>query len=411
MSDVLIVGGGAAGLMAACSASQAGANVTLFEHNEKLGKKIYITGKGRCNLTNDCSCDEFMREVARNPRFLFSALSVFSPQDLMRFMEDNGLPLVTERGRRVYPASYKASDVTRTLENVMRARHVRILLNQGVKQVLTENGHVTGIETVDGDIYRGDRVILATGGLAYPSTGSTGDGYRMAQSLGHTLVRPVPSLTALETQETWPQQLQGLSLKNVSVVCLKGKKTLYEGMGEMLFTHFGVSGPIILEMSCHLPDDVQGVPFSLNLKPALTQEQLTLRLQREFDEQPRKHLATVMETLLPSRFAALFPQIAGVDGQKTCAGLTRQEREQIRSTLQCVPLTIRGRRPFAEAIVTRGGISVKEVYPATMESRLVSGLYLCGELLDLDAHTGGYNLTIAFSTGYLAGQSAAQQNP
>ena len=408
MADLLVVGGGAAGLMAAYSAAKEGAEVILLEHNEKLGKKIYLTGKGRCNVTNDCTLDEFLREVPRNPRFLYSALSAFSPQDMMALLEDNGLPVTVQRGRRVFPLSEKASDVTRTLEHMLRKQGVQIRLNADVDHLLTEDGRITGLVLKGGERIPASAVILATGGLAYPSTGSTGDGYRMAQACGHTVQKTLPSLTALETTEVWPTHLQGLSLKNTEISAMAGKKVLYREQGEMLFTHFGISGPIVLSMSCHLPEDLSACQVFLNLKPALTPEQLTARLQREFDAAPRRSLAHSLETLLPQRFAALFPEIAGIDGDKTCATVTRAERQLLQETLQHVPLHLHKRRPMAEAIVTRGGITVKEVDPATMQSRLMPGLFFCGEVLDVDAHTGGYNLHIAFSTGFLAGRSAAQ---
>ncbi len=408
MADLLVVGGGAAGLMAAYSAAKEGANVILLEHNEKLGKKIYLTGKGRCNVTNDCTLDEFLREVPRNPRFLYSALSAFSPQDMMALLEDNGLPVTVQRGRRVFPLSEKASDVTRTLEHMLRKESVQIRLHADVDHLLIRDGRVCGVELKSGEQIPASAVILATGGLAYPSTGSTGDGYRMAQACGHTIQKTLPSLTALETVESWPARLQGLSLKNTEITAMNGKKLLYREMGEMLFTHFGISGPIVLSMSCHLPEDLAACQVYLNLKPALTPEQLTARLQREFDAAPRRSLAHVLETMLPQRFAALFPEIAGLDGDRTCAAITRAERQLLQETLQHVPLHLHRRRPMAEAIVTRGGITVKEVDPATMQSRLMPGLFFCGEMLDVDAHTGGYNLHIAFSTGFLAGQCAAQ---
>ena len=415
MPDILVIGGGAAGLMAAYGAASAAAEnglaqkVMLLEHNEKLGKKIYLTGKGRCNLTNDCTRDEFLREVVRNPRFLYSALSALSPQDLMDLMEQHGLPLTVQRGRRVFPASEKASDVTRTLERMLRMLQVEIRLLAQVAQILVRDGKADGVRLDTGEEIHADRVILATGGLSYPSTGSTGDGYRMACALGHTLMPTLPSLTALETEETWPRLLQGLSLKHVTLTARSGKKTFYTQLGEMLFTHFGISGPLVLEMSCHLPETTaawKDVEVFLNLKPALSPEQLQARLQREFDLSPRRSLGRMLETLLPQRFAALFPEICSLDAQKTCATVSRSERQRLQETLQHLPVTVKGPRPIAEAIVTRGGICVREVDPRTLESRLLPGLYLCGEMLDVDAHTGGYNLHIAFSTGFLAGRSA-----
>jgi len=407
-AEVLVIGGGAGGMMAAIFAARCGARVTLLERNEKLGKKVYITGKGRCNVTNDCTQDEFLREVARNPRFLYSALSAFSPQDMMQLLEDGGCPVVVQRGRRVFPATEKASDVTRTLEKIMRQAGVKIVYGARVRDILTEEGCVRGLSLMDGTELPGDRVILATGGLSCPGTGSTGDGYRMAQALGHTIVPQTGVLSAIETVEGWPCELQGLSLKNVQLTLKKGKKTLYTELGEMLFTHFGISGPLALTMSCHLPEDMTQAQVTLNLKPGLTAQQLDARLQREFDAQSRKQLRNVMPALLPGKLAEIFPGLCGVDAEKVCGQITREEREKLAVTMQALPMTMKKLAPIAEAIVTRGGVSVKEINPGTMESKLVSGLYFAGEVIDVDAHTGGYNLQIAWSTGALAGQCAAE---
>ncbi len=410
MHKVLIIGGGAAGMMAAIFAARTGGNVTLLERNEKLGKKVYITGKGRCNVTNDCTLDEFLREVPRNPRFLYSALSYFGPQHMMELLENGGCPVVVQRGRRVFPATEKASDVTRTLEKLMRENGVRIVYGARVKDILTRDGAVSGVALLDGRVFDGDRVILATGGLSCPLTGSSGDGYRMAETLGHTVTPRSAVLSAVETVETWPGELMGLSLRNVTLTMKKGKKTLYSELGEMLFTHFGVSGPLVLTMSCHLPDNLADAQVTLNLKPGLTREQLDARLQRDFDDNSRKLLRSVLPGLLPARLAELFPALCGVDGDKVCAQITREERERIAETMQALPLTLKRLAPIEEAIVTRGGVSVKEIDPSTMESRLVSGLYFAGEVIDVDAHTGGYNLQIAWATGALAGACAAEES-
>lgn len=409
MRKIVVIGGGAGGMMAAIFAARGGAQVTLLEKCEKLGRKVYITGKGRCNVTNDCTTDEFMREVPRNPRFLYSALNHFSPQDMMALLEENGCPTVVQRGRRVFPASEKASDVTRALENILRREGVTLRFNQRVSVICTEEGRVTGVETENGQHYPADAVILATGGLSYPGTGSTGDGYALAESLGHTTASRRASLSGLTTVVDWPAQLQGLSLKNVTLTLKKGKKTLYEELGEMLFTHFGISGPIALELSCHLPEDIASAEVTLNLKPGLTREQLDARLVRELDAQSRKQLRTAMGALLPARFAELFPELCGVDGAKVCAQVTREERDAIAAALQALSIPLKGLRPIAEAIVTRGGVNVKEVTPGTMESKVCAGLYFAGEVLDVDAHTGGYNLQIAWSTGALAGTCAAEE--
>lgn len=301
--NLLVVGGGAGGIMAAIAGAQAGARVTLLERNEKLGRKIYITGKGRCNVTNDCTRDEFLREVPRNSRFLYSALSCLNPQQLLMLLEDNGCPVTVQRGRRAYPASEKASDVTRTLERMLNRLGVTIRLNTRVADVLVQDSHACGVKLEGGEILSADAVILATGGLSYPGTGSTGDGHRMAEGLGHTVTELRPSLSAVETEDAWPTELQGLALKNVTLTMKQGKKTLYTELGEMLFTHFGVSGPLVLEMSCHLPDRITDAQVTLDLKPGLDQQQLIDRLQREFDAQPRRQLRSILPALLPARLA------------------------------------------------------------------------------------------------------------
>ena len=350
-----------------------------------------------------------MREVARNPRFLYSALSFFGPQQMMALLEEGGCPTVVQRGRRVFPASEKASDVIRTLEKLMREAGVRIVYGARVKDILTREGTVSGAELQDGRVFGADRVILTTGGLSCPLTGSSGDGYRMAEALGHTVTPRSGVLSAIETVETWPGQLMGLSLRNVTLTMKKGKKTLYHELGEMLFTHFGVSGPLVLTMSCHLPENLADAQVTLNLKPGLTREQLDARLQRDFDENSRKMLRSVLPGLLPARLAEIFPSLCGVDGDQVCAQITREERERIAGTMQALALTLKKLAPIEEAIVTRGGVSVKEIDPSTMESRLVPGLYFAGEVIDVDAHTGGYNLQIAWATGALAGTCAAEE--
>ena len=407
-NNLLVIGGGAAGMMAAISASRAGANVTLLERNEKLGKKIYITGKGRCNVTNDCTRDEFLAQVARNPRFLYSALNRFAPQEMMALLEEAGCPVVVQRGRRVFPATEKASDVTKALSRLLEKEHVRVLLNARVSGLVTEDGRVTGVRTEDGRFFPAGVVILATGGVSYPSTGSTGDGYTLAAQTGHACVAPSAVLCGLETEETWPFGLQGLSLRNVTLTLKAGKKKLYEELGEMLFTHFGISGPLVLEASCHLPAELSAALLLLDLKPGLTPEQLDARLQRELEAGSRKLLRNILPALMPAALAAVFCDLCGVGGDILCCQVTRAQREKLCQTMKALPLHVRSPRPVEEAIVTRGGVSVRDVDPATMESKRLPGLYFAGELLDVDAHTGGYNLQIAFSTGFLAGESAAR---
>lgn len=405
--EILVAGGGAAGMMAALFAARAGASVTLLERNEKLGKKIYITGKGRCNLTNDCSLEEFLRQVPRNPRFLYGALNRFGPQDMMALMEEAGCPVEVQRGQRVFPRSEKASDVIRALARLMEQAGVRVRLHSRIQSLIVQEGRAAGVVLENGERLEADAVILALGGQSYPMTGSTGDGYALAREAGHHVLPPEAVLSALETVENWPRALQGLALKNVRLTLRSGRKTLYTELGEMLFTHFGISGPLVLEMSCHLPAELAQAQVTLDLKPGLTPQQLDLRLQRDFAAQPRKQLQNVLPGLLPLRLSALFPELAGVSGERICGQITRGEREQLGAALKALPITLRARRPLAEAIVTRGGVDVKEIQPATMESKLLPGLYFAGEMIDVDAHTGGFNLQIAFSTGALAGSSAA----
>ena len=407
MPDVIVIGGGAAGMVASLFASRSGASVTLLEQNEKLGKKVYITGKGRCNLTNDCDLDTFLSQVPRNPRFLYSALSFFSPRDMMALLESAGCPVTVQRGRRVFPSSEKASDVTRALTSLMRDAGVRIRLNTAVRSLETAGGRVSAVITSSGDRIPADAVILCTGGFSYPSTGSTGDGYRFASETGHTVLPPSAVLVGLETAEDWPRSLQGLSLRNVTLTLSHGKKILYEELGEMLFTHFGISGPLVLEASCHLPVNPAEASLRIDLKPGLTQEQLDARLLRDFAAAGKKQLQTELNSLLPVRLADLFPRLCGLPDTLRCSQITGEQRRRLVTVLKALPLTVRAPRPVAEAVVTRGGVSVREVDPATMRSRILPNLYFAGELLDVDAHTGGYNLQIAWSTGALAGRSSA----
>ena len=406
MADILIIGGGAAGMAAAVFAAKAGAEVTLLERTEKTGKKVYITGKGRCNLTNDCSRDEFLAQVPRNPRFLYSALSFFTPRDMMNMLEENGCPVTVQRGKRVFPASEKASDVTKALNGLMRKLNVHVRLNTGVRTLKAEAGRIAGAELDDGSFLPADAFVLACGGLSYPSTGSTGDGFRMAEELGHTVIPPTPVLTGLETEEEWPAALQGLSLKNVTLTLTSGTKTLYTELGEMLFTHFGVSGPLVLEASCHLPEPVRGAALRIDLKPGLSREQLDARLRRDFLASGRKQLLNVLPGLMPASLAEVFPRLCGVPDTLACNQVTAVQREKLLQTLKALPLTVRATRPLAEAVVTRGGVSVKEIEPGTMRSRKYENLFFAGEMIDVDAHTGGFNLQIAWSTGALAGRSA-----
>ncbi len=409
MADILVIGGGAAGLTAALFAARGGAKGTLLEQNEKLGKKVYISGKGRCNLTNDCDRDTFLSQVPRNPRFLYAALSFFSPQDMMTLLESAGCPVTVQRGRRVFPATEKASDVTKALASLMHAAGVRVRLNTAVRSLETEGGLVTAVRTASGERIPADAVILCTGGFSYPSTGSTGDGYRFAAEAGHTVLSPFPVLVGLETAEDWPRSLQGLSLKNVTLTLALGRKVLYTELGEMLFTHFGVSGPLVLTMSSYLPEDLSNVRMEIDLKPALDEQTLDARLLRDFRELSRRQLATVMDGLEPHSLGMKLLEIAGFSPAQPVNSVTQEERRRLEGIVKHVPLTPAARRGFDEAIITRGGVSVKDIDPSTMQSKRTPGLYFAGEMIDVDAETGGFNLQIAFSTGALAGMSAAKE--
>ena len=407
-TDVIVVGAGAAGLIAALFALRSGAHTLLIDKNDKPGKKLYITGKGRCNVTNACSLDEFLSQVPRNPRFLYSALSRFTPEDMMNLLRSLNCDTKIERGRRVFPVSDKASDVTRALCNAFLFGGGQIRLNTVVKRLLIDQGSVLGVETDSGEQLPADRVILATGGLSYPSTGSTGDGYRFASDTGHRLVSPTPSLIPFVTEEDWPRQLQGLSLKNVTLTAFRGKKEIYSELGEMLFTHFGVSGPLFIELSSHISSDWLPLSVFLDLKPGLSEEQLSLRLQRDFAASGKKMLRSVLPSLLPQRLAEKIPALCGIPEDKCVSQISQPEREKIVHLLKALPLTLSAFRPIAEAIITRGGVDVRDINPKDMQSKIVKGLYFAGEMIDVDAHTGGFNLQIAFSTGVLSGTSAAQ---
>lgn len=405
--NVIVIGGGAAGMLSALFALQRGAKVTLLEKNEKLGKKVYITGKGRCNCTNMCDTEDFLREVPRNPRFLYRALKLLDPEGFLALLNDLGCPTKVERGRRAFPVSDHASDVTRALEKGILRLGGEIRFHAEVKRILQADGRAQGVEMQNGEILRAGAVIVCTGGLSYPSTGSTGDGYQFAREAGHSIAPCRPSLTGLETKEAWPAQLQGLTMKNICLTARSCGKIIYSEQGELLFTHYGVSGPLAISCSAHLPDDLHS-DVTLDLKPGLTPEQLKDRLERELKASGKKQLATVLQTLLPMRFAALLPQIIGIDGKTPCSQTDSTARQKICLSLKALPLTVSGIRDYSEAIVTRGGVAVKEINPGTMESKLLPGLYFAGEVMDVDAHTGGYNLQIAWSTGALAGQSAAE---
>ncbi len=409
MIDVLVIGGGAAGMMAALFAARAGARVALVERGEKLGKKIYITGKGRCNVTNAATGEAFMKNIVRNPRFMYAALSHLSSADLMEMIESLGTPLKVERGGRVFPVSDHASDVTRCLESELRRLRVQVKFSARVKRVLIEGGEARGARLESGEELRAKAVIVATGGLSYPSTGSTGDGYRFAQDAGLAVTKTRPTLVPIDTVEDWPGKLSGLTLKNVTLTAKQGKKKLFHEMGELLFTHFGISGPLALSLSSALPDECAGQQVTIDLKPALDEATLDARLVRDLTAMGRKQLITVMDGLAPHNLALALLEMAGMNPGRAANSVTGAERMALVKRLKAVPLTVRNLRGYLEAVVTRGGIDVKSVNASTMESKAVKGLYFAGEVLDVDALTGGFNLQIAFATGALAGERAARQ--
>ena len=409
---IIVVGGGAAGMLAALFAARGGANVTLLERNEKLGKKVYITGKGRCNLTNAAEGEAFMRAIVRNPRFLYAAFAAFDNQAMMGLMEKLGVPLKVERGNRVFPVSDHASDITNALRRELERLHVRIEYDQRVAQLILTDGRCCGVELENGRKLNADAVILCTGGASYPLTGSTGDGYKLAEEAGHSIQKPIPALVPIDTKESWPSGLAGLSLKNVALKAWKAggkkKKYFYDEQGEMLFTHYGISGPLALTLSSYMPESLEDVRMSIDLKPALDEQTLDARLLRDFQEFQRKRLTAVMDGLVPHNLGQQILVLAGISPQTPVNSVTQAQRAAILNLLKNLPLTPKRLRGFEEAIVTRGGVTVKEINPSTMESKLTPGLYFAGELMDVDAHTGGYNLQIAFSTGALAGMSAAE---
>ena len=408
--SIVVVGGGAAGLMAAAAAAQAGADVLLLERNEKLGKKLYITGKGRCNVTNACDTQDLFGQILRNAKFMYSAIYTFDNFRVMDFFEQNGTPLKTERGGRVFPVSDHASDIIRALSNALERGQVNVRLHTRAASVSKQaDGFV--VKDTNGASFAADKVILATGGLSYPSTGSTGDGYGFAQHFGHTIQTLNPSLTAMVAKESYIKELQGLSLKNVRARIFDGAKLVYDDFGEMLFTHFGVSGPLMLSASAVVNDCLlsRHLQLFIDLKPALTIEQLDQRILRDFDKFKNKQFKNALGALLPSRLIPVAVALSQVDAERKVHEITKEERKSLLQVLKNFPATLTGFRDFKEAIITRGGVHVKEIDPSTMESKLVKGLYFAGEMLDVDALTGGYNLQAAWSSGYLAGSSAAQE--
>ena len=404
--QAVVIGGGAAGMIAAAAAAENGRPVILLEKNEKLGKKLYITGKGRCNVTNACIRDKFFENIVSNPKFLYSAFHEFDNSRFMELLKENGCSLKVERGERVFPVSDHASDVTAALERLLRKNGVQIRLRSAVRSILTEEGQVTGVRLADGSEIPAGSVILATGGLSYRTTGSSGDGHRMAQDLGHKVKECAPALVPLEIREDWCKKLQGLSLKNVSLVMTCGKKKLYQGFGEMLFTHFGVSGPLVLSASSYYgkAKDPADVCLTVDLKPALEPEQLDKRILRDFEENANRQFKNALGGLYPAKLIPVMIERTGIDPEKKVHEVTRQERRSLAELTKQFTMQVQGKRGFEEAVITQGGVAVREVNPSTMESKMVRGLYFAGEILDLDALTGGFNLQIAWSTGYLAGK-------
>lgn len=458
MSDIVVIGGGAAGMMAAIAAAgvDAGNNVILIEKNEKLGKKVFITGKGRCNVTNACEVQELFGNVMEHSKFLYSAVYGFDNQAVMRFFENAGCPLKIERGQRVFPVSDHSSDIIKALEQELKRLKVQVYLNTEVKNIRTmqlenisegsgadeiddenkylnakrrqkksgKNKNVYTMQTDGVELYnkvtgkrtgrKADKVIVATGGCSYVLTGSTGDGYRFAETCGHSIVPPVPSLVPFSVRESWCHELQGLSLRNVQISIEVDGKQIYSDFGEMLFTHYGVSGPLILSASSHYVHKVcsgqdmgKGVKLFIDLKPALTVEQLDKRILREFDDNKNKQFKNVIGSLFPAKLVPVMPVLSGIEPDRKVNEITREERGCLVRTIKRMELTITGLRGFDEAVITKGGVATNEISPSTMESRLVKGLYFAGEVMDVDALTGGFNLQIAWSTGYLAGLSAA----
>lgn len=413
MSNVIVVGGGAAGMMAAIFAARNGQNVTLLEKNEKLGKKIFITGKGRCNITNASEIEDLFSAVISNPKFLYSGFYSFTNDQVIHFFEELGVATKIERGNRVFPVSDHSSDVIAALAREMQHLKVKVQLHCEVKELLINNEReIKGVRLANGKKMTADAVVVATGGISYPSTGSTGDGYRFARNCGHKVTELFPSLVPMEVKEWYAKELQGLSLKNIEIHITDGKKKLYDEFGEMLFTHYGVTGPVILSASSIVGKTLEKkeLVLHIDLKPALTEEQLDKRLLREFEANHNKQFKNAIDSLLPAKLRPVIIELSGIEEEKKVHEITKEERLNLLRLIKDFHMTLTGLRGYNEAIITKGGISVKEIDPGTMESKLIKNLYFAGEVLDLDAVTGGYNLQIAWSTGYLAGISAGQDN-
>lgn len=408
MSNVIVVGGGAAGMMAAVFAARNGQNVQLLEKNEKLGKKLFITGKGRCNITNAADIEDLFTAVTSNPKFLYSGFYSFTNQQVIDFFEELGVKTKIERGERVFPVSDHSSDVIAAFSRELKSLGVSVSLHTEVKELLCEQEKVCGVLLTNGKKMKADAVIVATGGISYPSTGSTGDGYRFARETGHRVTELLPSLVPMEVRQWYAKELQGLSLRNIEIRITDGKKKLYEEFGEMLFTHYGVTGPVILSASSVVGKTLRKKELTLHidLKPALSEEQLDKRILREFDANHNKQYKNSIDSLFPAKLKPVMIELSEIEPEKKVNEITKEERQRLVHLIKDFTMTLTGLRSYNEAIITKGGVSVKEIDPGTMESKKMKGLYFAGEVLDLDAVTGGYNLQIAWSTGYLAGINA-----
>ena len=408
MSNVIVVGGGAAGMMAAVFAARNGQNVQLLEKNEKLGKKLFITGKGRCNITNAADIEDLFTAVTSNPKFLYSGFYSFTNQQVIDFFEELGVKTKIERGERVFPVSDHSSDVIAAFSRELKSLGVSVSLHTEVKELLCEQDKVCGVLLTNGKKMKADAVIVATGGISYPSTGSTGDGYRFAKETGHRVTELLPSLVPMEVRQWYAKELQGLSLRNIEICITDGKKKLYEEFGEMLFTHYGVTGPVILSASSVVGKTLRKKELTLHidLKPALSEEQLDKRILREFDANHNKQYKNSIDSLFPTKLKPVMIELSEIEHEKKVNEITKEERQRLVHLIKDFTMTLTGLRSYNEAIITKGGVSVKEIDPGTMESKKMKGLYFAGEVLDLDAMTGGYNLQIAWSTGYLAGINA-----
>jgi predicted Rossmann fold flavoprotein len=405
MKDIVVIGGGPAGMMAAITAAE-NANVILLDGNEKLGKKLFITGKGRCNITNAKDISDFFDYIPGNPEFLYSALYTYTNKDVMEFIENNGTKLKVERGDRVFPVSDKSSDIIKVFENQLYKKKVNVKLNSRVQKLVRDQNKIVSAILEDKTIIKADEFIICTGGVSYPLTGSKGDGIRIAEELGHKIVKLKPSLVPIELKEDMVKELQGVSLKNVDFKVIEGNKTIYCDRGEMLFSHYGVTGPLVLSASRYIKE---GRPYcvSINLKPALTEVELDKRVQKDFEMYKNKNISNALTQLLPQRLIDTIINVSGIDREKKVNSITKEERKKLVCTLQDLRFTVKGLRPISEAIVTAGGVSTLEINPSTMKSKLIDNLYFAGEVMDVDAFTGGYNIQIALSTGYIAGKNAS----